>query len=178
MDPIVAVIVSFSIFIIIAYRLGYRRSMKALDDKIATIQQTLEEAAKAREAALQAVTQERRRYADIGKEIDLTINRAEEQALSLRHQAFQELDDLVKKRHREAEQMINRLHEEAVRTLQEEATAATLTAFETLVEEKFTAAQHEALNENSLAKIAEQLEPKGRRPIAAKRSRSKSRLAE
>ena len=178
MDPIVAVIVSFSIFIIIAYRLGYRRSMKALDDKIATIQQTLEEAAKAREAALQAVTQERRRYADIGKEIDLTINRAEEQALSLRHQAFQELDDLVKKRHKEAEQMINRLHEEAVKTLQEEATAATLAAFETLVEEKFTAAQHEALNENSLAKIAEQLEPKAQRPIAAKRSRSKSRLAE
>jgi len=178
MDSIIAVIASFSIFIILAYRLGYRRSMKALDDKIATIRQTLEEAAKAREAALQAVTQERRRYASIGQEIDLTINRAEEQALSLRHQAFQELDDLVKKRHREAEQMINRLHEEAVRTLQEEATAATLATFETLVEKEFTAAQHEALNEKSLAKIAEQLKPKSQRPIAAKRARSKSRFAE
>jgi F-type H+-transporting ATPase subunit b len=178
MNSIVAVIASFSIFIVIAYRLGYRRSMKALDDKIAAIRQTLEEAAKAREAALQAVTQERRRYADIGQEIDLTISRAEEQALSLRHQALQELDDLVKKRHQEAEQMINRLHEEAVKTLQKEATAATLATFETLVEKEFTDAQHEALNEKSIAQITEQLKPKKQRSIAAKRSRSKSRLAE
>ena len=171
MDPILAVIVSFSVFMVIAYRLGYRQSIKALDDKIEAIRETLDEAAKAKEAALQAMTQERRRYADIAREVDLTISRAEEQALSQRHQTFQDLDVLVKKRHQEAEQMINRFHKEAVKTLQEEATVATLAAFEALVEKEFSATQHEALNDQSIAKIAVQLKPKGQRPTVSKQSK-------
>lgn len=177
MDPIVAVIVSFSIFIIIAYRLGYRQSMKALDDKIAVIRQALEDAATAKEAALQAMSEERRRHADIEREVDLTISRAEEQALSQRHQTFQDLDTLVKKRHQEAERMIDRFHEEAIKTLQAEATAATLAAFESLVETEFSATQHETLNEQSITKIAAQLKPNGRRTTIAKQSKPNKRGA-
>jgi F0F1-type ATP synthase membrane subunit b/b' len=55
MDPAVIVCVSFVIFMGIAYRLGYRKSIATLDQKIATIRQTLEEATKAKEEALQAL---------------------------------------------------------------------------------------------------------------------------
>jgi len=54
MDPTLVVLLSFLIFMGIAWRLGYRQSMTALDNKIAEIQNALKEAGDAKEAAVQA----------------------------------------------------------------------------------------------------------------------------
>ena len=48
MDPTVIVLVSFIIFMGMAYRLGYHQSMAALDSKIAGIRQALDEVAQAK----------------------------------------------------------------------------------------------------------------------------------
>lgn len=157
MDPTFIVMVSFVLFMGVAYRLGYHRSMAALDQKISNIRQALNDAAQAKEAALQALTEERRRHGEILEEIELISKRTEEQALILRQQALQDIDKIINNRQQEVENMIERLHHEAVQTIQEEATAKTLETFEALVTTKFSASQQKAINEGAIAQITARL---------------------
>lgn len=156
MDPTAVVLMSFVIFMGIAYRFGYHRTMAALDHKIASIRQALEEAAQAKETAEQALNEERCRHGEIHEEINLIAKRAEEQALHLRQQALQELNKIISHRQEAAKEMMERMHATAVQTIREEAAATALASFEDLVT-KFTPSQHEALNQEAIAQIVAQL---------------------
>jgi F0F1-type ATP synthase membrane subunit b/b' len=174
MDPNLIVMLSFLLFMGIAYRLGYHRSMATLDQKISDIRQALNDAAKAKEAALQALTEERQRHGEILEEIDLISKRTEEQALIVRQQALQDIDKMINNRQQEVQNMIERLHHEAIQTIQEEATAKTLKTFEALVTTKFSSTQHAAINDASIAQITEQLrETQATLEQKPKRQRSK-----
>jgi F0F1-type ATP synthase membrane subunit b/b' len=174
MDPTFIVMVSFVLFMGVAYRLGYHRSMSALDRQISNIRQALNEAAQAKEAALQALAEERRRYGEILEEIELISKRTEEQALTLRQQTLQDIDKIIHNRQQEAENMVERLHHEAVQTIQEEATAKTLETFKALVTAKFSPAQQEAINEGAIAQITAQL-TENQAALAHKPKRQKSK---
>lgn len=176
MDPTFIVMISFVVFMGIAYRLGYHKSMATLDHKIASIRQALDEASQAKEAAIQALNEERRQHGEITQEIELIAKRAEEQALNLRQQAMHDINKIIVARQKAAENMIKRMHNAAVQTIQEEATAQTLATFEALVTTKFSQTQHEALNDEAITQISTQL-TKLRTPIAqrAKRPRAKRR---
>lgn len=174
MDPTFIVMVSFILFMGIAYRLGYHRSMAALDQKISTIREALNEASQSKEAAIQALNEERRRHGEILEEIELIAKRTEEQSLVLRQQTLQDIDKMINARQQEAESMIERLHHEAIQTIQEEATTKTIATFEALVATKFSAAQQKALNERAIAQITTQLE-ESPIPLAQKPKRQKSR---
>lgn len=176
MDPTVIVLVSFVIFLGIAYRLGYRQSMAALDHKIASIRQALAEAAQGKEDAIQALNQERRHHGDIHEEVNLIAKRAEEQALLLRQHALRDINKMIEGRQQAAKEMMERMHSVAVQTIREEAAEITLAAFEELVRAKFSPAQQEALNQEAITQITAQLtgsqrthipKPKG---VRAKRS--------
>ncbi|MBM3468072.1 MAG: hypothetical protein FJ390_08505 [Verrucomicrobia bacterium] len=157
MDPTLVVLISFVIFMGIAYRLGYKQSMAALDNKIETIRTMLNEATKAKEDALQALNEENRYHGEIMEEIELITKRTEEQALLLRQQALQEVDKIIFNRQLEAKNMIDRLRNEAINTIQEEATARTLAVFETLISKELSSAQQENINDRAIAQIASQL---------------------
>ncbi len=170
MDPNFIVMLSLFLFMVFAYRLGYHRSIAMLDQKISNIRQALNDAAKAKEAALQALTEERRRHGEILEEIELISKRTEEQALIVRQQALQDIDKMINNRQQEVQNMIERLHHEALQTIQEEATAKTLETFEALVTTKFSPTQHAVINDVSLTQITEQLTGNQQKP---KRQRSK-----
>ena len=172
MDPAVIVLVSFIIFMGMAYRLGYHQSMAALDSRIAGIRHALEEAAQAKEAAVQALNQERRLHGEIQEDIEHVTRRAEEQALILRHQSLQEMNKIISARQQATENMIERMRHTAIQTIREEAAAAILATFEELVRTKFSSTQQEALNERAIAQMTAQL-TKGHRTYAPKPKRVK-----
>lgn len=174
MDPTFIVMLSLFLFMGFAYRLGYHRSMAMLDQKISNIRQALNDAAKAKEAALQALMEERRRHGEILEEIELISKRTEEQALIVRQQALQDIDKMINNRQQEVQNMIERLRHEALQTIQEEATAKTLETFEALVTTKFSSSQHTVINDASLTQITEQLTGNQQKP---KRQRSKRSAA-
>ncbi len=174
MDATFIVLVSFVIFGGLAYRLGYRRSITALDKKIANTRQALEDAAQAKEAAIHALDEERRHQVEVLEEIELIAKQGEEQTIHLREQTLREIDKIISNRQQEAENMMKRLHHEAVQTIQEEATAKTLATFEKLVTEKFSKAQQEALNEDAISKITAQLN-KAREIPSVKLKRQKAK---
>jgi vacuolar-type H+-ATPase subunit E/Vma4 len=91
------------------------------------------------------------------EEIELISKRTEEQALMLRQQALQDIDKMINNRHQEVQNMIERLHHEAIQTIQEEATVKTLETFEALVTTKFSSTQHTTINDASIAQITKQL---------------------
>lgn len=176
MDPTFIVLISFVFFIGIAYRLGYHKAMAFLDQKIATIRQGLDDAARAKESAIQALNEERRHHGEIIEEIELIAKRAEEQALILRQQALQDINEIIITRQQAAENMMKQMHQAAIQTIQEEATAQALATFEALVTTKFSSAQQEALNEGAIAQISAQLTKRrthyGHKPKQLKAKRS------
>lgn len=175
MDPTFVVLLSLVVFMGIAYHLGYRQSMAALDHKIATVQKTLEEAAQAKEAAIQALQDQRRYHEEIQEETALIAQRAEEQALTLQKEAMQDIDKMVKARQKAAADRLKRIRYAAIQTIQEEVTAATLAAFKEVVATKFSPPQQETLNDEAIAKIVSQLTKS--QPPANKRKRTRSKRA-
>jgi F-type H+-transporting ATPase subunit b len=157
MDPTVIVLVSFVVFLGIAYHLGYRQSMAALDQKIASIRQSLEDATQAKEAAIQALHKERRHHGEVQEEVNLIARRAEEQALLLQQQALHDINKMIDDRQQAAKEMMERMHNAAIQTIREEAAEITLAAFEELVRTKFSPAQQEVLNQEAIAQIVAQL---------------------
>jgi F0F1-type ATP synthase membrane subunit b/b' len=174
MDPTLIVLVSFVIFSGIAYRLGYKQAMAALDGKISNIRKALDDASKAKQSAMQALNDERRRHEEILEEIETITKRTEEQTLTLRQQTLQDINTMINSRQQAAENMIARAHEAAIQSVQEEATAKTIATFEAIVTQKFTATQQKALNDMAIAQIANQL-TKSRTTHATKAKRSKSK---
>jgi F0F1-type ATP synthase membrane subunit b/b' len=174
MDPTVIVLLSFVIFMGIAYRFGYYRSIAALDHKIASIRDALEEAAQAKEAAVHALDEERQRHGEIQKEINLIAKQAEEQALLLREHALRDINKVISARQKTAKDVIDRLHRTAIQTIREEVATATLATFEELVTTLFSSTQQEALNDEAIAKISAQLTKKNR-TYAYKPKRPKSK---
>lgn len=179
MDATLIVMLSFVIFMGFAYRFGYHRSMAVLDQKISIIQKDLNDAAQSKEAAIQALNEEQRRHGEVLEEIELISKRTEEQALALRQQTLHDIDKMISNRQQEAKNMIERLHHEAVKTIQEEATATTLATLEALVATKFSPDQQAALNDAAIDKITEQLgghhEIQTRKPKRQKPKRSAAR---
>lgn len=173
MDPTVVVLFSFLIFMGIAWRLGYRKSMAILDHKIADIRQALDEAAQAKEAAVQALEEERQRHQEIEKEIELIAKRAEEQAVMLREQALRDIDKIINSRHQAATRMMERMRRVAVQAIQEKVAATTLAVFEDLVTARFSPAQQEALNDAAIAQIAAQVGKRATDTHKPKRAKSK-----
>lgn len=165
MDPTFIVLISFVLFLGIAYRLGYRQSLAALDHKIATIRQSLDEATQAKEAAIQALHEERHHHEDALQEIELIAKRTEEQALTLRQQALQDINQIISTRQKTAEDMIKRMHSTAIQTIKEEATKQTIATFKAIVTKEFSSAQQKALNDAALAQISAQL-TKRQRPAS------------
>lgn len=161
MDATFIVLMSFVLFIGIAYRLGYRQSMAFLDQKITNIHQALNNAEEAKEAAIKALNEERRYQTEVIKEIELIAKRAEEQAITLKEQALQDIERLIVTRQKAAEGIIKRMHQAAIQTIQEEATEKALAAFEELATTNFSPSQHEALNESAIAQISTQLAKPG-----------------
>lgn len=175
MDPTVIVLLSFLIFMAIAYRLGYRQSVAILDHKIADIRQALTEVSQAKEGALQALDEERQRHEEIQEEIKLISKRAEEQAVLLREQALRDIDKIINSRHQAATAMMERMRRMAVQAIQEEVAAATLAVFEDLATTRFSPAQQEALNDAAIAQITAQLAkrvPDTHKPKRVKSKRS------
>src|SRR5471030_352384 len=107
-DPTFIVMISFVIFMGIAYRLGYRQSMASLDQKISNIRQALIDASEAKAAAIQALNEERRYREEVVEEIDLIAKRTEEQAIILRQQAMEEINKIIIARQEAAETMMKR----------------------------------------------------------------------
>jgi len=141
----------------IAYRLGYRQSLAILDQKIASIRHELDEANQAKEAAIQALHEERQYHEEALEEIDLITKRTEEQTLTLRQQALQDINQIISARQKTAENMIERMHSIAIQTIQEEVTTKTIATFKALVTKEFSPAQQEALNDGAIAQISAQL---------------------
>lgn len=174
MDPTLIVMVSFVIFLGIAYHLGYKRAMAALDDKITIVRKSLDDASKAKQEAMQALNDERRQHDEILEEIETITKRTEEQTLLLRQQALQDINAMINSRQQAAENMIRRAHEAAIQSIREEATAKTIATFEAIVTKKFTAAQQKALNDMAIAQIANQLtKPRATHVTKAKRVKSR-----
>lgn len=158
MNASFVVMISFFIFIGLAFRFGYRSLLSLLDQKIADIRKSLDEAVQAKTEAVQGLYQERIHQRDVLAEIEQISKKAEEQTLLLRQQTFQEIEHIIATRQQEATDMVARLHKEALEMIQEEVAAKTQETFETIVTKHFTPHQHEMLNDTSIHQIISQLD--------------------
>jgi F-type H+-transporting ATPase subunit b len=157
MDASFSVLLSFILFMAIAFRVGYRKSMATLDDKIDDIRKKLEEATQAKESALALLHTERKHQAEILVEAQNIIRKAQQEVDDMKHQALHELEALLEKRQGSAYETLNRIRLDTIDEIRQHVTLLIIKSIEEL-SKTLTEEQHEILNNQALNQIITEIQ--------------------
>lgn len=159
MDVNIIVLAGFSLFVIISLRLGYRKAIHGLDEKINEIRQTLNKAEASRQNALDFLQEERQQHADIIRTVEESLQQKQIELHELRARMTREIDDLLASRQHNADMVFDKIRIEMIQDIKEKVTEATLTVMQKLAIDHMDKNQHQHLNDIAIKKIAEMLSP-------------------
>lgn len=149
---------SFILFMGIAFRFGYRKSIAALDDRIAEIKKTLEEASHEKKEAAKALQLEQHRHTEILSEIDTLLKRTEEEMATSKQKALHDLEKTLESRQMASHMALDRIRIDAIDEIKNEVAFLTQKSLEEIIG-SFTEKQHQVLNQYSLDLIQAELFP-------------------
>jgi F0F1-type ATP synthase membrane subunit b/b' len=153
MNSALVVLASFIIFLIIAYRLGYKKFLSALDGRIQDIKETLDRAEQENDEIIKALNEEHRHQENIKKEAKIILENAERQVLSLRQKTLREISEIVKNRQMSVDKLERRLKKEAAQKLHNEVVEKTVETLKLLITGNFSEEQHQTLNNQAIEQI-------------------------
>ncbi len=148
---------SFVVFVAIAYRLGGKAVTAQLDKQITDIKKKIETAEGLRVEAQEMLAQYQRKQRDALKEADSIIENAKKNAAKIKAQAEAELEATMERREKQIIERIDRMQQEAVSHVQEQAAELALKAARILIADHLDANQNNGLVEDTLRDISSQL---------------------
>ncbi len=108
------VLISFVIFVYIAFRFGKTAFLAALDGRIEKIRQDIDTAESLRIEAKELLAQYQRKQRDADKEAKQIIETAKTHAEEIKKQAEKDLKELAKRREAQLQERLKRMEENAV----------------------------------------------------------------
>jgi len=151
------VLVSFIVFFYVFFKYGYRSITDKLDGKIETIQKELQTVETLRIEAQELLAQYQRKHRDAMKEVDEIIDQAKTQAQNMRTQAEKELEVSKKARHKQLEERLTRVEQEAILDIRNYAVSLSVQASEVLIKDKMDKKTTKALIDNTVKNIPDYL---------------------
>ena len=108
------VALSFILFCIVAFKMGYTKIITGMDNKIEAIRKEIEEAEALRVEAQELLAQYRRKQNDALREAEEIIKHAETHAANIRKQAEKDLKELMQRREQQLQERLKRIEESAI----------------------------------------------------------------
>ena len=108
------VALSFILFCLVAFKMGYGKIISGLDGRIEDIRKEIEEAEALRVEAQELLAQYRRKQKDAMREAEEIIQHAETHAQTIREKAEQDLQDLMARREKQLQERLQRIEDSAV----------------------------------------------------------------
>jgi F-type H+-transporting ATPase subunit b len=156
-EPEFWVMVSFVVFVAVAFRPLRARLNEALDARAEKIRETLDEAQRLREEAQAALAAYQRQQRDGLKEAAAIVEHARTEAERIAEEARIALEDSLKRREALALEKIRMAEEESLKEVRNTAVEVALGASRRLIEAHLDTGRDEALVERTLAELPNKL---------------------
>ncbi len=151
------VLVSFAIFVALAWRPLRKTVVTALDDRADKIRTDIDDAARLREDAQALLASYKRKQRGVADEAEEILGNARKEAARLREQATADLEALLKRREQQALDRISQAEAQATAEVRGMAVDLAIAATRTLLAERAGGEAAGALIDDSIKQIGEKL---------------------
>ncbi len=149
--------ISFVIFVGIAYMLGRKSIVGALDNKIEEIKSEIENAERLRVEAQELLAQYQRKQRDAEKEAAEILEHAKKQAEQFKKNAEKDLAEAMDRREDQLAERLKRIEENAIADIQSHAADLAVAASQEMIIKTLDEKLNASLNEGTIKNIAKQL---------------------
>jgi len=146
--------ISFVIFILIAYKLGGKTVTAALDSKIQSVKDDVENAEKIRVEAQELLAQYELKKQEIEKETQQIIEKAQLQAEKINAEAQVNLDDLMQRRESQLQARLQRMEESAINDIKAQAAELIIQQTKDNISASLNTKKAKELHEDTISSIA------------------------
>ena len=153
MDPNFIILISFIVFMALAFRYGYKKSIAALDGQIDEIRNKLEDATRQKQEALSLLAEERQSHSETFNLAENLENQSQEKLLELKKSLMHDLEQLVRKKEHDLQDLMKRFTQDAILNIQEEVAEVTQKVVRRYSETVLTERDHEKINDIAIDEI-------------------------
>ncbi|NBX66909.1 MAG: hypothetical protein EBQ96_07940 [Proteobacteria bacterium] len=148
------VLISFVIFAVVFFRVGWKQVLAKLDAKIDSIRNEIDAASKLRLEAADMLAQYQARHASAMKEAAEISARAKTQAEAIRAKAEDDLRETLARREKQLAERLTRIEQAAEAELRAATAAIALSASDTIIRKGLDAKGHSALVDQSVSSLS------------------------
>lgn len=148
------VLISFVIFAVVFFRVGWKQVLAKLDGQIASIRNEIDAAEKLRREASDMLDQYQARHRDAMKEAAEIAARAKTQAEAIRTKAEEDLRDTMARREKQLNERLTRIEQAAEAELRAATAEIALKASETVIRKGLDAKGQAALVDKSVSALS------------------------
>ena len=152
-DSSIWYLISFLIFIGIAWKMGSSAITKMLDDRIELIRQEIETAESLRVEAQELLAQYQRKYRDTEKDAETIIEDAKQNAEAVRQKALEDLDKQIKRSEEQHKERLELMKREAIEEIKNTAARLAVDGTRKLITEQLDEKGRENLMARSIQNI-------------------------
>lgn len=156
-DPTAWVLISFVIFVALAYKFGRATVIKSLDDKIASIRTEIAQAEHLRAEAQALLADYQMKQTNALSEAQTILANAQAQANDLRSRADSELNETIARRETMMQDRIKRMEADAMEDIRRYAANLAISATAEIIAQKMNEQSAQQLADASIRKVAENL---------------------
>jgi F-type H+-transporting ATPase subunit b len=153
MDPNIIILISFIIFMALAFRYGYKKSLAALDEQIDQIRDRLDDAVRQKQDALALLSEQRQAYSEALNLAESLEAQSQEQLRNVRKSLMHDLEQLVRKKESDLQDLMKRYGQEMVCDIQREVGELTQTVLTQYAKDVLTDRDHEKLNDAAVDEV-------------------------
>lgn len=153
-DAQVWYLLSFLVFVVIAFRFGKSSFLNTIDSRIAEIQKEISTAESLRVEAQEMLAQYQRKQRDALQDAEKIINDAKEQAKEAQKQAEQSLKESMKRREAQLQDRLKRMEQNAIQEIQSHAADLAINAAKEIITETLDKKAGEKLVDQSIKNVA------------------------
>lgn len=156
-DPTAWVLISFVLFVVLAYKFGRGTVTKALDDKIAAIRAEIAQAETLRSEAQALLADYQQKQKNALGEAQTLLADAQTQAHDLRVRADSELNETIQRRETMMQERIKRMEADAMEDIRRYAANLAISATSEIIAQKMDENHARRLTDESIRKVSENL---------------------
>lgn len=148
---------SFILFVVVAFKLGRKSILGALDSRIDTIRKEIETAESLRVEAQELLAQYQRKQRDAEREAANIVSQAQAHAKRIQESAEAELIEVMNRREEQLKQRLKRIEENAVAEIQGYAAELAVAATTEIINRTLDEKAGKSLADDSIKNIAQYL---------------------
>ena len=149
--------ISFVIFVYIAFKMGRKSVVGALDAKIDEVKSEIENAERLRVEAQELLAQYQRKQRDAEQEAADILQRAQEQAKQIKTNAEADMAEIMDRRETQLAERLRRIEENAISEIQGHAADLAVAATTEMIAQTLDEGTNSKLNEDSIKNLSKHL---------------------